>query len=314
MNEMVKYKNEMNTLKFTGFTKTDMNLLMALCAKIKDCGTEEITFDFDYLKKITNYTSTDINDFIADLERMNTKLAKITARFETDNKILMFVLFPTFEIDKNTLSLTVSVNQKFVHLLNNVVTSFTLFDLQEFVKLDSKYSKNLYRLLKQWRTQGQYIFHNLEEFRELMDIPKSYSNKLMMQKCVNVAVEEIGKLDKSFRDFKCEPIYARKRGKPLDKLMFTWKPEQIPQAEPQENQVKGQESFSDAQTFEEYMKGYQGEDKPSPIALKIAKDIEKGRKKADTKKQNKFNNFNQRTYDYDELERLLLTTSLDNGL
>lgn len=310
MEEIVKYKNEINTLKFKGFTKTDMNLFIALCAKMKDCETNEITFEFDYLKQITSYTSTDTKDFISDLDRMNDKLSKITARFETDDEIVRFTLFPVFVINKKNLTLTVSVNPKFAYLLNNVITSFTIFDLQEFIRLDSKYSKNLYRILKQWRTQGQYIFHNLEEFRELMDIPTKYTNKYMMNECVAVAVEEIQKLDKSFQDFECTPIYARKRGKPLEKLMFTWKAETTKQ---QENQLQGQASFTDIQTFDEYMKGYQGADKPTPVELKIAKDIVKGKKKkAEEPKTNKFNNFNQRNYDFDEFEKVLLTTNPNN--
>lgn len=307
MGEIVKYQNNMNRLKFKGFTQTDMNLFMGICSQMKEKNTKKIVLSFSQIKDLVRYDEKKkgVDEFISDLKRMNEHLMSVNCEIITDSEISMFILFPTFKINLSNETLTVAVNEEFTWLLNEM-RNYTAFELEEFINLNGKYAKILYRLLKQWKTQGQYIFHNLEEFRELMDIPITYSNKLMIQKCVNVAVEEIGKLDKSFQDFKCEPIYARKRGKPLDKLMFTWKPEKAVQT--QENQLKGQETFTDVQSFDEYMKGYQGEDKPSPVAIKIAQDIEKGRKKA-TPKKNSFNDFQQRSYDYDELEKMLLTTN-----
>ncbi len=46
MNEIVKYHNYMNSLKFTGFTVTDFNFLLTLCSCMKDKGTDEVTFSF----------------------------------------------------------------------------------------------------------------------------------------------------------------------------------------------------------------------------------------------------------------------------
>lgn len=51
-----------------------------------------------------------------------------------------------------------------------------------------------------------------------------------------------------------------------------------------------------------------------PEVLKVAQDIMESKKKSGAKKRDSFNNFHQRTYDYDELERLLLTTPPDKGL
>lgn len=223
MNEIVKYKNEINALKFKGFTKTDMNFFMTLCAKVKDQGENEISFSFDYLKQLTNYSSTDVNDFISDLERMNAKLAKITGRFEIEDKIVMFVLFPTFEIDKKKQILTVAVNPKFSYLLNDVIAPFTRFDLREFVQLESKYSKNLYRLLKQWKSTGKMIINDIDDFREKMDVPKAYNNGTFVRDVINPSIEE---LQKVFNNLKCEPVYAQKRGKPLVGFIFSFQPEE----------------------------------------------------------------------------------------
>lgn len=200
---------------------------------------------FDEIKCLANYTSTDKEEFIKDLDRMTDRLMRVNSRIITDGKIAKFVLFPTFLIDPKEETVAVAVNQDFAFLLNEL-KQYTTFELEEFVDLKSKYSKNLYRLLKQWRTVGKYTFHDLEEFRSLMDVPTSYTNKLMMQKCVDVAIEEISRLDVSFKGFKCEPIYARKRGKPLDELIFTWQAEKhefIQKAE--DEQIEGQMNIAD---------------------------------------------------------------------
>lgn len=311
MNDMVTYQNNMNKLNFKGFTQMDMNIFMALCSQMKERDVAEVVLTFSQIKNLTNYEKKNsTKEFIADLRRMNEHLMSVNCEIITRTEIIMFVLFPTFKINPDEEILTVAVNKDFTWLLNEM-KSYTSFELAEFINLKSKYSKNLYRLLKQWRTKGQYTFHDLEEFRNLMDIPLSYTNKYMMNECVIVAVKEISELDKSFKDFKCEPQYARKRGKPLEKLIFTWQPEVAELAE--DEQLEGQEGFSDAQSFEDYIKSYQGEDKPSPVAMKIAKDIEKGRKKAKTEpKKNAFNNFEQRNYSdrYYELLEKQSTTGL----
>lgn len=320
MNELVKYNNDMNKIHFTGFSKTHMDLFLAICSKVKGCGNDTIFITSKELKAITHFEKGGKHDFFKELHSMVMKLHSINGSIidisqgKGNRTFETFRLFDKFKYSEKTGLLEVRIEESFMWLLNEFET-YTIFELAEFVELNSKYSKHLYRILKQWRTTGKYIFHDLNEFRELMDVPPKYTNRQLMQDCVSVAVEEIKKLDKSFKNFKCKPEYAQKRGKPLDKLMFTWTPEVVPTQHKEEKQspeqLQGQESFSDCQSFDEYMKHYQGDDKPSPVAIKIARDIEKGNKKKQAEpKKNKFINFEQRTYDEDELEALLLTTNV----
>lgn len=223
MNEIVKYDNYMNNLNFKGFTTTDYNFLMMLCNKVRDKGTTEITISFQELKEKTEYKQHTIKQFVADLERMNDKLMKITCKLRTETKIIMFVLFPTFEIDIQNQVLIVSVNEKFAFILNELVKNFTRFDLQEFICLQSKYSKTLFRLLKQYKTTGRYET-SVDKFREKMDIPKSYVNR-DVTKIIDSSVKD---LQNCFKDLNCTIQYANKRGKPVTGYIFTFKPEAIP--------------------------------------------------------------------------------------
>ena len=232
MNEVVKYDNYMNGLKFTGFTATDFNFLMLLCSKMRDKDVIEVIIPFEELREKTGYTRTSIQKFRTDLERMNEKLMKVTCKLKTETKTLMFVLFPTFEIDLDSQTLTVCVNEKFKFILNEIIKNFTRFNLDEFIKLDSKYSKSLYRLLKQFKSTGKFE-SKLDDFRDKMDIPISYTNRDVMSKVINPSLKE---LQTYFTDLQCTTKYARKRGKPVTGYIFTFEPEQIPKPSPIETQ------------------------------------------------------------------------------
>lgn len=222
MNEIVKYHNYMNSLKFTGFTVTDFNFLMALCSRIRDKDVNSVTFSFIELRDLTNYKkSNSINQFVTDLKKLNEKLMKITCSLETETEIIMFVLFPAFVVNKNEQTLTVSVNEKFKFILNELIKNFTRFDFKEFITLGSKYSKSLYRLLKQYRTTGKFEI-TVDDLKMKMDCPKSYNNKQFMQNIISPAVNS---LQTHFQNLKCEPQYARKRGRPVIGYIFTFMPE-----------------------------------------------------------------------------------------
>ena len=143
---------------------------MILCNKLRDKNTAEIIISFNELREKTGYTQHSIKQFILDLERMNDKLMRVTCKLRTETEIIMFVLFPTFQINLDKQELTVAVNEKFKFILNELIKNFTRFDLAEFIQLNSRYSKTLYRLLKQYRTTGHYEV-NLEDFKTKMDVP-----------------------------------------------------------------------------------------------------------------------------------------------
>lgn len=273
MNEIVKYDNTLNTLQFKDFTAMDYNILMCLCHKVRDRGQDLLTFDFKELKALTEYGNHSNELFAADLERMTSKLLKVNATHITGSKKSFFVLFPTFTIDTEKATLTVRVNKDFKFILNELTDNFTRFELKEFAELDGKYAKTLYRILKQYKYSGWWK-PTVEELTLVLDIPENYDNKKILARIIKPAIET---LQDKFQDLKCEPIKAQKRGAPVERYYFTFRAEK---------QVAGQQSIAD------YPGVLPGEEKPKTK-----------RKKKST---NKFNNFEQNTYDFEELEKKLL--------
>lgn len=317
MNEVVKYHNYMNSLKFTNFTAVDFNFLMALCSRMKNQDTNKLIFSFEELRKITGYTRTSLKVFANDIMKMNEKLMKMNCRLEQDDEIIQFVLFPTFATNIRKQTLTVAVNEQFTFILNELIKNFTRFDLSEFVKLDSKYSKTLYRLLKQFKTTGKFEV-TLNDFKAKMDCPKAYNNKQFMQNIINPSLRE---LQNYFQNLKCTVQYEHKRGKPVSGYIFTFTPEQpskpaskeLPAAKPSESQKELTREEKDklikeygADVTEDYIQRTTQCHCCSYATIKkwIAEDKEKERSRKP--KKNTFNNIPQHDYDFNELEKALL--------
>ena len=219
MNEVVKYHNNLSELPLKNFNSSELNILMTLCSKCRNKGTEPIDFTLSELRKLTNYTDKNNDNFIAHLKKTNKKLLELNMEVETDSKIIQFALFPYFEIDKDTYTLTVEVNSKFAYLLNSLSNNFTRFELEEFVNLKSSYSKACYRQLKRFRHTGWWKV-SVSDFRTLLDIPTSYNNAEVTRKVLKPIETELTPL---FKNLTIDIIRdEHKRGKPIKAYHFYW--------------------------------------------------------------------------------------------
>ena len=215
----------MNEITFQRFGQVDFDFFMVLCSKLRDSGENEVVIPFSKFKELAGYSvKTSEDRFIGDLQSMNYKQLMSTGMIRDGRKIKQFVLFTDFEIDLDKKTVTASVNEKYKYFLNDLTRNFTRFELQEFVNLDSKYAKTLYRLLKQYRTTGLYIT-TLEEFKRLISAPRSYSNKYLMDKIINPSIRA---LKPYFNNLSCEVLYEAKRGRPVRGYKFSFVPEILP--------------------------------------------------------------------------------------
>lgn len=271
MKEIVKYGNVINSLNFSSFSQVEMNLFFALCGKTNDQGSNYIEIDYSELRKITHFRGRSTTMLADYLDKMYTKLSQITGRFRSGNTRTQFILFITWENNPDKEKLGIKVHPDYVYLLNNLQKEFTKFGLEEFVSLDSKYSKTLYRMLKQFKSTGKMVINDVEDFREKIGCPASYKNGVFMRDVVTPAVEELKAV---FKNLECSPVYAmNKRGKPLDGLIFTFDKEVI-----QKKVYEGDDG---------------SEEKEQPK--------EPAKKKPSSGKPNRFHNYEQRNTDYNKI-------------
>lgn len=264
MNEVVKIHNDLTNEKLGKMGANELDLFMAIAYKMRDKGTDEVIISFAEIRALSSYSATANNSLVADLVKANKHLLEFQFIVEKGSKIYQRTLFKEFVTDTEQCTLTVAVWDETRYILNDLSRNFTRFELDEFVNLESKYSKRLYKLLKQFRTQGFY-YSKKEEFYRDMDVPDTYKNADFNKRVLKPALEECKKYIPGLR----LEVIKSGRGAKVHAYVF-WFDKEKTDADP--------------------------EHEPTPTATPKTK-----------KSKNKFNDFHQNDYNFDDLEKSLLS-------
>ncbi|MFG0935256.1 replication initiation protein, partial [Staphylococcus sp. 231237_7MaSpsaltlick] len=152
--ETVVYRNEMNLVPLRKFTSTEIDLFFTLCNKLKEQDSRTLQIPFDELKHLSNYYSRSQDRFVKDLEHVYDKMLNLTYTERNGKSFKKFVLFTSYEVNVDEQYLAISINGDLKHILNSITADFTKFELQEMTQLKSTYSKNMFRILKQYKHTG----------------------------------------------------------------------------------------------------------------------------------------------------------------
>ena len=192
--EIVRYSNQFNNQALRKFTALDLDLLMAIAQRMRNKGTDEVTFTFEELRRLAHIEKNLTNAQLAErIIGVNDRLLACRFRFQNGSKTIQFTLFSAFETDHKANTLLAAVNPRFSFLLNDLTSGFTRFELAEFTGLKSSYAKECYRRLKQYRKTGLWRV-SLKEFRELLDVPESYRVTDVNRKVLKPIEDELGPL------------------------------------------------------------------------------------------------------------------------
>lgn len=217
---LLKYHNDLNQITLKGLNARESNVFFAICAIMKDHGLNELTLTFNDLKRISNITVYDESELISIIKETYQKLIRVAAYYETDTTFGGFILFDKFEGNIITKQITISVNPKFAYMINELTQNFTVMQLKEYTELQSKYTKNLYRQLQQFKKTGIYVVE-VEYLRHILDIPDSYDMRKITQKIITPAIKSLSAI---FKDLKVEKI---RDGRFIKQLRFIFKPFKI---------------------------------------------------------------------------------------
>lgn len=216
--DIVKFENTFDQfVKLKNYTSTELDMFFSILRKVKNQGTNVVEYDFKELRETIKYTSRDRKNFIIKLKNVNRKLLQsfITVPNDYDDEDDIG-FFSKFSVRKSIEKLVVSVNKDFVDLLNNF-EQFTEFLLSNFVSFRSKYSKLLYKTLMQFKSTGK-LYLKMEDFREKLDIPKSYRLSEITEQVLEVAKKELSTVLENFEYKKI------KKGRTVVRIDFTFKP------------------------------------------------------------------------------------------
>lgn len=79
----------------------------------------------------------------------------------------------------------------------------------------------MYRILKQWKSLGEKEF-KIEQFRKLLDIPKSYNTSAINRAVIKHIQKE---LPQYFNLLKVKAIKKNAQATPIISYKFTWEPQ-----------------------------------------------------------------------------------------
>ena len=177
---------------------------------MKEKEEEVITFHFDKLKKLINYSDNTPATFVKDLESTYDKLISIKLKVGDERRFIKFVLFTRYSVDIEKKIVEIAVNKEFAWVLNALNVSFTAFELKEFLSLKSSYAKEFYRRMKQFKSTGIWRV-SIEEFRKMLDISEKYKIGEIDKWVLKPIQKELGNKFK----LKVKKIYSKKsRGRP----------------------------------------------------------------------------------------------------
>ncbi|MEN3245523.1 replication initiation protein [Fructilactobacillus sanfranciscensis] len=217
-NEIVKYGNALNSVAFRKFNAREMNLFFSIVSRMRNKGSRKVTFTFDELKELSRYKQHG-SKFREDLKSTYNKMLSLNMWYDEGNVAGAWVLFTGFKINFEKSEATISVNPELQPVLNKIA-SWTRFGLEQFANLRSTYAKTMFRLLKQYRIVGRREF-SMEEFRALLDVPKSYGSDAIDRRVLKPIKEELSSI---FAGLSVRKKRGGRGGKVVG-YIFTWKPE-----------------------------------------------------------------------------------------
>uniref|UniRef100_UPI0012F6E874 replication initiation protein n=1 Tax=Campylobacter coli TaxID=195 RepID=UPI0012F6E874 len=265
MSEIVKYHNDFNKIQLPSFTEIEQDLLCGLMVKLKEEKGKVTFYPWD-LRNIlkSSYDNNSLMEFASSLKRKffkadftiiekTTRGEKEVEAHKTINLFTEFAIY-VYASSKELESIEIQVNPQFEYILNQLTANFTAFELSEFIALSGKYTKTLYRLLKQFRTTGKARFE-WEEFCRVMDIPQDYRQSEVDKWILKPAIKELSKERNLFDQvrvpfknlaYEKEKTAGRGRGGKVSGITFTFKPENI---EMQKLENESQKIMSDEQKY-----------------------------------------------------------------
>lgn len=214
MNEVIKYHNDINKLSFNGFNEKELNLFFSLCYMAQENHNKEIELSFVELRNLSN-GDTHLPRFLKTLKGVYDKLIKIPFYYHNENGFGAFTLFNKYFVDTSKKTVTIRTSDEFLYILNDLIGNYTKFELENFVTLKSSYSKNIFKILKQWENKKEKEF-SMMEFKELLSVPKSY-------KLCDIDKNVLAPLRKDLPEFFPNlKIEKKKTGRTVTSIKFTW--------------------------------------------------------------------------------------------
>ena len=220
---VVKYDNEFNLTDLNQLKIIEQDIFFTVCSTFTAKKERAVSISLDTLMKRAkldegHYSQARFLDFV---RSTSDKLAKIVFRVSDDEGYRIMPLFSEFFIPKGKNCLQVTLNDVFMRYFFKIPEriSFSRFELEAFLGLNSKYAKVLFRHFLQNFT-GVWIV-DWYDFRLLAGFPRSYRSVEIFRLLDKV----LPQLERTgyFSKMKYTVQKARRRGSPIESIRFTYR-------------------------------------------------------------------------------------------
>lgn len=333
-NNVVTKANDLN-LRAYQLNKTEQLLVLSIASMVQPQDPDFKTYKL-YVKDFMDLINVSDKSKYVELPKITKSLMMKVIEIKKTHSLLQVAWFSSVEHRQGEGIIEVEFSPKLKPYLLNLKENFVTYALNQVAKLSSKYSIRFYELLKQYQFKNSVQFE-MDEFRDLIGLDDSiyprYSN--MKPKVLLVAQKEIN--DKTDISFDFEEIktgrmvtslkfHIKANKKAVDEVCATREDKSTIEGEKRStgliNEIKaifkeditGLQAKSildtakgDINIIREKYKLSENASKIDGIVGWIIKAIKddyqpsKGKVKVD-----KFNDYEQRKYDFDDLEKKLL--------
>lgn len=223
----LKHHNDFHNIQFQHFNVKERNIILALCYKSMDLGTQLLNFNVHEIEELANYRPRAKGDNIYKmLGETYSSIKSATIRIDKkDGGIKEFVLFTTFETFPEEGRVEIRINEEYKYLINQVGSLYTRQALSEYSNLQSSYSQMTYSLLKRWESIKELKI-SIQDFRVELGVPESYRISEMDRRVFSLIKKE---LPQYFKNLNIEKM---KTGREVTHLKFTWESDKKTLTEP----------------------------------------------------------------------------------
>ena len=215
MKEYVKYANDFNYLLFPSFTEREMNIFMTILSRLRD-DDRTVTISMHNLEGYKESFSKVTKVF----QRFSEKILNYQIKHIDGQKRDVFICFDELKLDLEAKTCRIVFQEEFYNFIKNHQRGFTSFKISEFIELKGKYTKTLYRLLRQFKATGRIVIFRgrWDDFRKLMQIPESFTMSKIDKQILQPAIKQLS-LDKNpldnigpiFKNLKYSKIKDKRR-------------------------------------------------------------------------------------------------------
>lgn len=221
--DIVKYRNEFNLTDLNSLDKIEQDILFTICSRFTHLKKEQILMTFDELREraFLSERRYDYGENIKKLQSLGQKITNIKFTVTNGDDVKTMALFPTLSANVGTKEIFVRINPDFVTYLYDIPEKigFSLYELQQFIYLKSKYSKTLFRFLVQ-NFQGKWTI-GIDELRKKLGFPDSYTPGKVIQRIKEIIpeLENTGYFSNIEIDYTTKNV----QGRPIKDVIFTYK-------------------------------------------------------------------------------------------